>query len=406
MRRANVERMHPIGRLIVIGAAILAMALAAPQGGPQGQPEDLTKSSGSNTYFNQPGADLAAHDAAVRDCLDLAMETQSADNSVPWRARDSFVGALASGASTGLWRIVGRKRIDANLENCMVVRGWRVVSIPTDEAQAIHKLSPAEQASRLESWVGADPPYGQVVREWRNGAQDARTIKFVQVRYNGDSAISLTALATGPAEIGKGNAVDPYLSQYGFNSPNPLKPAGLANVASDRAVVIFQISGANSHNTGSTVILRRAQAKPVVYPETSVDEVYAAQEFVFHPHGQIWAFAVTPGTWRVAALMGGANVVLNFCLGAPAFDVRPGEIVYAGSFNVTDQLGPDLSLAPLRSWLGPDSALLDRIRPATYVNGTRSDCDGSYIYALEKPGAPFANDYTWRSTAVRQSSGR
>ena len=45
--------------------------------------------------------------------------------------------------------------IGANTENCMVVRGWRVVQVSADTAESIAKLNQPDLAARLSPWVGA-----------------------------------------------------------------------------------------------------------------------------------------------------------------------------------------------------------------------------------------------------------
>jgi hypothetical protein len=86
---------------------------------------------------------------------------------------------------------------------------------------------------------------------------------------------------------------------------------------------------------------------------------------------------------------------VDYCLGSPSFEVKAGEVVYAGTFHLEgDDLGPDLALDPAKVYLG--AAAADRVRPAVYRNGSRGSCHGfSAVYALEVPGAPFAPDYTW-----------
>jgi hypothetical protein len=61
-------------------------------------------------------------------------------------------------------------------------------------------------------------------------------------------------------------------------------------------------------------------------------------------------------------------------------------------------MAPDLSLDPVRQWLG--SHWTDRVRPAVYVNGDRGACAGTYIYAYEIEGVGYQSGYAWGGAAV------
>jgi hypothetical protein len=99
------------------------------------------------------------------------------------------------------------------------------------------------------------------------------------------------------------------------------------------------------------------------------------------------------------AHQGGAFAFLNLCLGSPSFELKPGEVIYAGTWNLAgDDLGPDLAMAPARAWLKGPAA--EQLQPAVYRNGSRGSCHAFPMsYALEIPGAPFAPDYHWGSLA-------
>ena len=92
---------------------------------------------------------------------------------------------------------------------------------------------------------------------------------------------------------------------------------------------------------------------------------------------------------------------LNFCLGSPSFEVKAGEIVYAGSFDLSASVfEPNMDLAPAKSWLADPSKT---VLAATYVNGSQGRCSNNTIYALEINGAPFEPGYGWGSRAVVRS---
>ena len=111
-------------------------------------------------------------------------------------------------------------------------------------------------------------------------------------------------------------------------------------------------------------------------------------------NGDMFVFAVPPGLWKLDTVS-----QLNLCLGAPAFRVEAGDVVYAGSFDIAGpDIGPDMDMAPARTWLAglPQEHAL---RPAAYVNGVRGFCSGFSMYALEVTGAPFVPGYRWGGAA-------
>ena len=85
-------------------------------------------------------------------------------------------------------------------------------------------------------------------------------------------------------------------------------------------------------------------------------------------------------------------------VGAPVFEVAAGEAVYAGSYSADHAL-PVMDLDLARSAFPELSAVPDKIRPASWTNGARGKCVGSYLYALEIPGQPFVDGYGGGSRA-------
>jgi hypothetical protein len=127
--------------------------------------------------------------------------------------------------------------------------------------------------------------------------------------------------------------------------------------------------------------------------------------FVAIPHDGVWlAFSIPPGRWRLSE-MGIGLGRLNFCLGSPSFEVAAGEVVYAGSFNLSSEnLSPVMSLGDARSWLGETRAAA-RVRVANYSNGWTGDCEGNVLYAIEFDQAPFRPGYVWGGAQTTRAGG-
>ena len=79
-------------------------------------------------------------------------------------------------------------------------------------------------------------------------------------------------------------------------------------------------------------------------------------------------------------------------------EVAPGEVVYAGTFDLgSEAMGPDLSLEPAVAFLQPWPDGAQRLRAAVYTNGVTGPCAGNYLYELDIPGAPYDPAFPWRS---------
>jgi hypothetical protein len=346
-------------------------------------PVNLTRASGTNTYFNRPGADLATHDRELGECLALASRAQQPDTAFSASMIVNMILVEEQRTKTA-------QALGANAENCMVARGWRVVELPAEEADAIGKLGQIDQAARLKDWVGADPVHGVVLRQWTGELGGPGTIKFKSGSSSGRPSLSYSA---------RDWSHDPPLPK-----PNPrsawddhalparsLAAAEVPTARSDEAVVILRITGASLANGDNLVFQRLADASREPASDKRPDVVRAYDNPFWEKAGKWFAFAVPAGRWRIESMGGGKQIFeLNFCLGSPAFNAGAGEVIYAGTFDLdAADIGPDLSLAPVKLWLGPAGGIADRVKPATYLNGSRVDCGGTYIDALEIKGATY-----------------
>ena len=178
-----------------------------------------------------------------------------------------------------------------------------------------------------------------------------------------------------------------------------LKPTELASAPPGSALIVARVMGI-SNRWGTGVGLARIGAAPEARPseaDHAPDLVYAGTGFLFaKKEGNWFVLAVPPGRWRIAN-----SGFVNYCLGSPSFEVKPGDVVYAGTFHLDgDDLGPDLALEPAKAYLGGPAG--DSLRAAVYRNGSRGSCHSfGLVYALEIPGAPFEPGYAWGSAALK-----
>lgn len=372
--------------IAVLAATLLATPAIAQTAAPVVNIAQMTM---GYTYFNRPGADLAALDHDLAECMTLARDARSLDAMI---GNGGIVGTMITGAA--------EKGVAASgTENCMVVRGWRVVQLPDAEGAALAALSLNDITRAMTPWIGAQTPQGTVVRVWGNDASRASTNRYaIRPAYADGRQLSLrirtsdptSTAAPPPGLAAKPPTLDPKWPK------KPLKVAEIPGAPPESVVVVTHIRGISMRN-GTGLLFARMGPDPDKSPsltDHAPDLFNPATGAMFaKKEGNWFVFAVPPGRWRISA-MGGLPAV-DFCLGGPSFEAKAGEIVYAGSFDLgAEDTGPDLSLEAARTFLaGVPQA--QQIRAAEYTNGARGQCFQSILYAFEIKGAPFQPGYTW-----------
>jgi hypothetical protein len=348
---------------------------------------DLTRTSGPNTYFNRPGADLATHDRELRECLVLAAAAQQPQGAAVGGNMMSMI--LQEAIMNEMTKHLTSVAVTTNTENCMVVRGWRVVQVAPETADALAKLDQPDLAAQLSEWVGAVSPQGAVLRQWSNDLSERATVKFRAAAWSRTLSLSLRALD---------QSHDPKLpqpSEYSAwsekDATRTLKPDQIAAVSASDGVIIFHVTGASLGN-GDGIVFRNETAEAA----EQQPNVIAGRADTGNFQRSAWfVFRAPPGRWKIESFsVARGYLVVNLCLGAPSFEVHAGDVIYAGSFDYASQkFAPDLSLDPVRQWLG--SRWSERVKPAVYVNGDRGICAGTYIYNYEIEGAGYQPGYNW-----------
>lgn len=379
----------------------LAAAIAATT--THAMAADLTASTSGYVYFHRANATLAEHDADLRACLTEARKTNQPDTTAGAGAGGGLLGALVVGIVKGVMEGMAERRgTVANLENCMVVRGWSVRRLNDAEGAAIAALPQPGQAEKLATLVGTAEPVGHAVRVYANDAQLGATAMFTPARDLDKVPLSFSALAPIPKgqEPPIGPIQNPAKMKKSAYPPKALKPEQLAAVPADSALVVVRLTGGQLQG-GQVLTFERASTtprtpswadgQPGAFNVALPLKMFAKKDQAYDVTA---VFALPPGQWRLASASRGMFVT-SFCLGQPEFAVGKGETVFAGSFTLaSERIGPDLDPTPARTAL---AALPDRVaalKPATYVNGLTSECGGAYVYALEVPDAPFVEGYT------------
>jgi hypothetical protein len=369
---------------------------------------DLAKSSDGYTYFNKPGAQVAVHDADVRDCKVKAGRLHQPDTSPPVYA-PGLAGAI--GAAIGKAIVMAMNDAKArpvNVENCMVVKGWRVVALDPVAGEAADKLETAAKVARMTPLIGAAEPEGTIVRVFANDAASNQTAgMFSPARNTIKSALSVDAMGDPPENDKPTKEKAPPAPKLAKSArpPAPLKAEQLGEIPADSALIVVNVQGTGAFSV--TFERQGPDAKTPAWADGRPGAFLAGQPVkatatAGGAQGTTHVFAVPPGRWKIAHMSAGLFTV-SLCLGAPSFEVAAGDVVYAGSFDpasATNNIGPEMTLEPYRAVFPALSGLGDKMRPATYVNGSTGQCQGAYMYALETTGGQFAEGYAHGSKAL------
>lgn len=360
----------------MLGFALLALdpsrALSA-----DGMSSDLTRATSGPTYFNKPNASLDEHARQLRDCFALAKPASSARVTGAGLVPDVMQGAQSDA------------RTQANIENCMVARGWRVVRMNSSAASALRGLPQPELAERLAKYVGAEHPVDPIARTFTNEAARGDTVwgampGFLPQEQLSVRAVDLSGVASSPrrnVRVAKRNPPWAVLA---------LKPDQLDAAGPDKALILVQVFG-NGQTNGEGFNFDRAPpegARPELGAydvDGQPDTFYAGVKWTMvkgsssEKRETAAVFAAPPGRWRFSQKMG----TLDFCLGAPAFDVKAGDVVFIGSLDLVGNLGPNMDPAPARALLREKPDLMARLKAVDWIEDTTAPCSGVYSYRLE-----------------------
>ena len=381
---------------------LAALILAAPA---TVHAANITTTTDGYTYFNRPGADVATHDADIDACRKQAGLLHQPMQQTTVVVTGGVYGAIGAAIGTAIAQaILDAHAHPINVENCMVVRGWRVVALDKDEGAAVAALERKDKIAKLEPWIGADAPHGTIVRSFDNDLASASAASvFIagHVTTSGMLSADIAKKPHAPPAAAVADPPDPETMAKTAKPPKALKASALGGVPAGDGLVVITIKGAGAVALGFERIGPNpttpawVDGHPASFTASQSQADFASAG---SGSGLTLAFVVPPGRWRmVYAANGFAGV--SFCMGSPAFDVAAGDVIYAGAFD-PDALGhPNLDVAPVKAVFSSLSGLADKVQPAAYINGTTGLCGGVYAYALEMPDRPFVEGYAWGSRA-------
>ena len=367
-----------------LSAAVASPVVASAQEAAV-TPFSLTGSSAGHTYFHRAGATLEQHDEALRDCGKAAARmAQPADSSAAAAgAAGGLLGALVVGAISGYVQAQRNTRaLMANVENCMVVDGWAVRRIEPVEGAALDELQQPALHDAMALRIGAVEPRDEQVRIFGDELTSQQPVMF---GFAGDlDVVSLSVQALPPLE--KTEATPrPRLPRQARTARAPRALAEDALTAPEGSgLVIVRIDGLAEHANRTLTFVRAGESPdtPAWVADQQPDRFSVALSGRAAVRGAIErtttaAFAVPPGRWRLASLSQGLFAV-SLCRAAPAFDLKAGETVFAGRFDMTSAAAaPQMKLEP--ATLPVAYAALSPV-PVVWSPAGPTACEGTYLY--------------------------
>jgi hypothetical protein len=361
----------------------------------------FSHASFGQVYFHKTGASLASHNSDLGACTE--------DSKHFWQRGRKLLDYSASGKANLASNVLfvrdyaGRA---PNIENCMVVRGWEVVRIADEQGKALRNQKPAELAGALAQMVGAEKPPGAVVRRFTNELATSSDPFFIGVGGFGNQSISFASFSQSK-EAREGGSKDDRSESPARISQSPAKPATIQSVSAvpaGQALLLVRFVGEDQTNT--LEFRRLAEDGSLASAADSLPNTFVASRPIWKrgtPSDAVVAFTIPPGRWVLAQADGRYGLDsfnVHFCYGAPAFDLKADEVVFAGSFASKGKLAPSMDLGPIRNALASRPELASKVRAATYRNGVRTPCDGvGFGYAVEFPEFPFVDGYRFGSRA-------
>ena len=118
-------------------------------------------------YYNRPGASVEQAGAALQACTDIASGVR--------RPGATAVGVGAAGLAAGIFTtallssLTQAAKVKYNVQNCMVIRGWRLFAMTKAEGDVWTDLPDAQRNTQLAALTGAQAPdVGHLYRVWQN----------------------------------------------------------------------------------------------------------------------------------------------------------------------------------------------------------------------------------------------
>lgn len=367
----------------------VAQDATAPDEDPKETAEDAARDLTPSRFYNRPGATRADYDAAWQQCRLIARGSRTPSGSTTMLYNPAVISPIAASAGGLLGGLIagaiaeGHQR-RANRQNCLLIRGWRLIEPDTAAVAKVAAMPEAERQAYLDQQVGTAEVAGKVTER-------TSFTTPVEPSWHVDAPIS------GPGTIFLGKKVD-------ATAPFALGP--------DEAAIVVAFRRPDAGSAGRSgqlqllrydVAKRDAMYRPRDWKAKGDKTVYSlniASGVKKSPY-EVQVLRVTPGDYVLnATAVLNVPLVSTNCFGAPVVHVEPGQIAYLGDFIpfVNLRYGDDKRYTGMvyagqnddaaKTLASGQPALAEKLTKAQWHNGATYGCAGMTMERFDLPGIP------------------
>ena len=310
--------------------AVLAAA-AAPAGSPPPDDsaeeiaQDAARDLKDSRFYNKPGATRAQYDADWQECRLIARGSRTPGGTVPVFYNPNIISPVAAGAAGGIGAFIGAKIAEgiqrrANRRSCLLIKGWRLVEVDEATKAKVAAMTDAERDGYFATIVGAAEVQGEI-----------KTFENEIAAPKLASNVNPGGKVTAPASLTAGKKVD----------------LGTFKLAPGQGAILVGFRRPDTHSLGRSASASFARYdaeqgdlhyQPRDWKKKGDKTTYGVQARSIDKKAghELHILPVTAGRYVLSTAQAGPynpQQITTFCLGAPSFEVKEGEIVYFGDLT-------------------------------------------------------------------------
>jgi hypothetical protein len=376
-----------------------------PKDSPGEVAKDAARDLRDSRFYNKPGATRAQYDADWQECRLIARGSRTPAGTVPYYYNPAVISPIAAGVGGALGGLIagaiaeGAQR-RANRQNCLLIRGWRLVKVPGEAAARVSAMTDAARNDYFNRIVGADKVEGEITER--------------------------TSFSMAPEAVG--NLAGPVSGPEALFFGKKVETLSPVQLAQGEGAVVLAMRRPNTASAGKFVRLNLArydrQASDLIYQprdwKKTGDKTTYNREVVSGDRRsglEVQVVKLTAGDYvMTGAAVGGAMIMSTNCFGAPTFHVGAGEVLYLGDFipvwgtpgadgKKLFGLGYANRIADSRRLLsGAQPALAAALGPARIENGATYACSAVTMDRWDIAGAKMIAPVTQAAAAPAATS--
>ena len=378
--------------LALLAAAASPAATPPKDDSPEEIAKDAARDLKEGSFYNKPGATRAQYDADWQECRLIARGSRTPGGTVPVYYNPAVISPAAAAIGGGIGGLIGAAIAEgvqrrANRRSCLLVKGWRSVEVNEADKAKVAAMSDAERDAHFAEVVGAAD-----VKGWTEAFKnDLAAPKLAD-------GISPSAKITAAMAVTAGKKVDLAKLQ--------LEPG--------QGAILVGFRRPDEHSLGKSAAVSFSRYKaadgdleyqPRDWKKKGDKTTYGVQARSIDKKAglELHVIPVTAGRYVMSSAQAGpynAAQLTTFCLGAPSFEVKEGEVVYFGDLTpymaVPGAEGKKLLAVPysqdaegaLALLAAKQPTLAAAFKPAAVENDATWGCIGQTMTAYRVPGAP------------------